>query len=66
MKIAGSGSISQRHGSVDPDPVPHKNFMDPEQRFPHEIPFMTPVLWHRDILVRIRITSVADRDPYPD
>ncbi len=27
-KIAGSGSISQRHGSPDPDP--HQNVMDPE------------------------------------
>jgi hypothetical protein len=27
-KIAGSGSISQRHGSADPDP--HQNVMDPE------------------------------------
>ncbi len=26
-KIAGSGSISQRHGSADPDP--HQNVMDP-------------------------------------
>ncbi len=24
-KIAGSGSISQRHGSGDPDPDPHQN-----------------------------------------
>ncbi len=36
-KIAGSGSasgsgyISQRHGSADPDPDPHQNFMDPQQ-----------------------------------
>ncbi len=30
-KIAGSGSISQRHGSADPDP--HQNVMDPEQHF---------------------------------
>jgi hypothetical protein len=34
-KIAGSGSesgsISQRHGSADPDP--HQNVMDPEQCF---------------------------------
>jgi hypothetical protein len=30
MKIEGSGSISQRHGSADPDPDPHKNVMDPE------------------------------------
>jgi hypothetical protein len=27
-KIAGSGSISQMHGSADPDP--HQNVMDPE------------------------------------
>ncbi len=27
-KTAGSGSISQRHGSPDPDP--HQNVMDPE------------------------------------
>jgi hypothetical protein len=30
-KIAGSGSISQRHGSEDPDP--HQNVMDPEHWF---------------------------------
>jgi len=33
MKIAGfgSGSISQRHGSVDPNlPDPHQNVMDSE------------------------------------
>jgi hypothetical protein len=33
-EIAGSGSesgtISQRHGSADPDPSPHQNVMDPE------------------------------------
>jgi hypothetical protein len=29
-KIAGSGSISQRHGSANPDPDPHLNVMDPE------------------------------------
>ncbi len=26
----GSGSISQRHWSADPDPDPHQNVMDPE------------------------------------
>jgi hypothetical protein len=35
MKIAGSGSesgsISQRHGSVDPDP--YQNVMDPQHCF---------------------------------
>ncbi len=34
MKISGSGSehgsCSQRHGSVDPDPNPHQNVMDPQ------------------------------------
>ncbi len=29
MKTAGSGSISQRHGSADPNPDPHQNVMDP-------------------------------------
>jgi hypothetical protein len=32
MKIAGSGSISQRHGSADPDP--HQNVMDPKHWLP--------------------------------
>jgi hypothetical protein len=26
---SGSGSISQRHGSADPDPDPQQNVMDP-------------------------------------
>jgi hypothetical protein len=25
MKLEGSGPISQRHGSADPDPDPHQN-----------------------------------------
>jgi hypothetical protein len=29
-KIAGSGSISKRHGSADPDPDPPQNVMDPQ------------------------------------
>ncbi len=34
-KIAGSGSINQRHGSADPDPDPdpHQNIMDPQHWF---------------------------------
>jgi hypothetical protein len=32
-KIAGSGSISQKHGSEDPDPDPPQNAMDPEHCF---------------------------------
>ncbi len=27
--MSGSGSISQRHGSADPDPDPHLNVIDP-------------------------------------
>jgi hypothetical protein len=33
-KIAGTGSISPRHGSGDPDPDPHQNVMDPEHSLP--------------------------------
>jgi hypothetical protein len=32
MKIEGSGSIGQRHGSADPDPNPHQNVMDPKEK----------------------------------
>jgi hypothetical protein len=32
-KIAGSGSISQRYVSADPDPDPLQNVMDPEHCF---------------------------------
>jgi hypothetical protein len=34
-KIAGSGSISQRHGSADPDP--HQNVMDLEHCITHKL-----------------------------
>jgi hypothetical protein len=30
MKIEGSGSNSQRHGSADPDPDLYQNVMDPQ------------------------------------
>ncbi len=33
MKIEGSGSISQRHGSADPDQDAHQNVMDPQHWF---------------------------------
>ncbi len=29
-RVDWSGSISQSHGSADPDPNPHQNVMDPE------------------------------------
>ena len=35
-KIAGSGSISQRHGSADPDPDPPQNVMDPQHCSYHQ------------------------------
>jgi hypothetical protein len=34
MKIEGSGSISQRHGSADPDP--YQNVMDPQHCYQEE------------------------------
>jgi hypothetical protein len=37
MRTAGSGSISQRHGSADPDP--HQNVMDPQHWFWETPPF---------------------------
>jgi hypothetical protein len=30
IEESGSGSISQRHGSADPDSDPHQNVMDPQ------------------------------------
>jgi hypothetical protein len=38
-KIAGSGSICQRHGSADPGPYPHQKLMDPENCFIQKIFF---------------------------
>jgi hypothetical protein len=32
-KIAGSGSISQKYGSEDPDPDPPQNVMNPKHCF---------------------------------
>ena len=36
LEGSGSGSISQRHGSADPDP--HQNVMDPEHWFLGKLP----------------------------
>jgi hypothetical protein len=38
-KITGSGSISQMHGSADPDPDPPQNVMDP-QHWSKRCPFV--------------------------
>ncbi len=37
-EIEGSGSISQRHGSADPDPDPPQNDMNPQHCFKDDIP----------------------------
>jgi hypothetical protein len=43
MKIAESGSISQKHGSADPDPP--QNVMDPQHCIFTAIPvFKTPAV----------------------
>ncbi len=46
-KIAGSGStsgsISQKHGSTDPDPKPHQNVMDPKHWANARIPVLNSV-----------------------
>jgi hypothetical protein len=44
-KIAGSGSISQKHGSEDPDPP--QNVMDPEHCIWRKPGFLTKGLEHR-------------------
>ncbi len=43
-KIAGSGSINQRHGSPDPDPDPHQNVMDPQHCPQQHHPVTDPVV----------------------
>jgi hypothetical protein len=48
MKIEGSGSISQRHGSADPGP--HQNVMDPQYCFLRIFGFIFQqwsMVWHR-------------------
>jgi hypothetical protein len=53
-KIAGSGSISQRHGSEDPDPDSPQNVMDPQ----HWVWHRTAGKYHRvnSIFVNVPIT----------
>ncbi len=42
MKKEGSGSISQRHGSADPDP--HQNVIDPQHWFLPVLVFLHPTV----------------------
>jgi hypothetical protein len=45
-KIAGSGSISQRHGSPFPDPDPYQNVTDPQHWFQQSLgPKKTRSFW---------------------
>jgi hypothetical protein len=46
-KIAGSGSISQRHGSSDPDPDPPQNVMDPQHYHKHYRIFQIEYSYHK-------------------
>jgi hypothetical protein len=49
MKIEGSGSefgsISQKHGSADPDPDPHQNVMDPQHWLLNTKVELLDILW---------------------
>jgi hypothetical protein len=55
-KIAGSGSICQRHGSADPDP--YQNAMDPQQLI-KTIPIYSadfpPVPWDAEIFYKFLV-----------
>ncbi len=50
-KIAGSGSISQRHGSADPDPDPPQNVMDPQ----HCVEVWRKFDWDTDLVCYAKI-----------
>jgi hypothetical protein len=63
MKIEGSGSISQRHGSADPDPDPHQNVMDPQHCYLQRIiELFTPTICHqalrKPLMLRMRIVEL--------
>jgi hypothetical protein len=51
---SGSGSLSQRHGSADPDP--HQNVMDPQYWF--NITLCVSVVW-RNILRGIKGSVIS-------
>ncbi len=63
-KIAGSGSesgsISQRHGSVDPDPDLHQNVMDPEHCICGGI-----FLFHKKTLASVQTKCQCYLNPSP-
>jgi hypothetical protein len=67
MKIEGSGSesgsISQRHGSTDPDTDPHQNVMDP-QHYHKGLPSVYVSRWPRGRRKRGNsFTGVENQEP---
>ncbi len=54
-KIAGSGSITQRHGFADSDLDPHQNVMDPEHCYIYTVVYKS--LFRREVAI---ITILAD------
>ncbi len=71
-KIAGSGSISQRHGSAgpDPDPDPHEICLDPEHWFQLYESYCENKLLYLYLLETFRYCLATDPDaastPDPD
>jgi hypothetical protein len=68
-KIAGSGSISQRHGSADPDPDPDppQNVMDPEHCVWLIFLQLRLRVWNRIEMkswIRIRMKVMHIRNPF--
>ncbi len=66
MKVEGSGSISQRHGSADPDP--QQNVIDPQhceiEKLGSGISIPDPKHWLADkICVTFDIESAGNRKP---
>jgi hypothetical protein len=61
MKIEGSGSISQKHGSADPDP--HQNVMDP-QHCTAEI-FEYPTCAGGSVTVNVEVVLGLAQEMYP-
>jgi hypothetical protein len=69
-KIAGSGSesgsISQRHGSVDPDPDPPQNVTDPQHCKKHSDPDSDPKNEHWYIFSNSHLDKKPDVDSETD
>jgi hypothetical protein len=65
-KIAGSGSISLRHGSKDPDldPDPHQNVMDPKHWMSSAYSFQVMLLFQISFLSFVKgLQKICKMDP---